>query len=69
MTLPELLNSNISWDYDEEDDVLYLSVGKPRPAIGVVRYDETANEMVGLTVIGLKSRLLQEAIGQQRGEM
>lgn len=59
--------SNVSWDYDEEADVLYLSVGKPRAAIGidagdgvVVRYDETANEVVGLTVIGLKSRLLKE---------
>jgi hypothetical protein len=25
----------LDWDYDEEADVLYISVGKPRPALGV----------------------------------
>jgi hypothetical protein len=25
----------VNWEYDEEADVLYLSVGKPRPATGV----------------------------------
>lgn len=25
----------ITWDYDEEADVLYLSIGEPRPAVGV----------------------------------
>ena len=25
----------IDWDYDEEADVLYLSLGKPRKATGV----------------------------------
>ena len=25
----------IDWDYDEEADVLYLSVGTPKPAVGV----------------------------------
>lgn len=56
----------INWDYDEEADVLYLSLGKPRPAIGidigdgiVVRYDETHREVVGLTVIGLRARVLE----------
>ena len=36
----------VDWDYDEEADVLYLSVGKPRKATGVdigqgvvIRYD------------------------------
>jgi len=55
------------WDYDDEADVLYLSIGEPRPAVGVdvgdgmvLRYDEAAKELVGITVIGLKSRLLKE---------
>ena len=59
--------TDVRWDYDEEADVLYLSMGEPRPAIGidigeglVLRYDETQKEMVGLTVIGLRSRLLRE---------
>lgn len=57
----------INWDYDEEADVLYLSVGEARPAIGIdigegtiLRYDETQKEVVGVTLIGLKARLLQE---------
>jgi len=56
----------IEWDYDEEADVLYLSVGKPRPAIGidigegvVVRYDEAHKEVVGITLIGLRDRVLK----------
>ena len=56
--------SSIRWDYDQDADVLYLSVGEPRPALGVdvgdglvVRYDEANREIVGLTVIGLRDRL------------
>ncbi len=56
----------ISWEYDEEADVLYLSVGDPQPAEGVdigegviVRFDEARKEVVGLTLIGLRARLLQ----------
>lgn len=57
----------INWDYDEEADVLYLSVGEPQPAVGidigegtVLRYDEARNEVVGVTLVGLKARLLKE---------
>ena len=57
----------MSWDYDEAADVLYLSVGDPQPAVGVdigdgivLRYDEGRQEVVGLTLIGLKARLMQE---------
>ena len=56
----------VTWDYDEEADVLYLSVGEPRPALGVdigegivVRYDEPKGEVVGLTILGVRARLLQ----------
>ena len=52
------------WEYDNEADVLYLSVGSPRTAIGVdlgegllARYDESTGEVVGLTVIGVRQRL------------
>jgi hypothetical protein len=54
------------WDYDEGADVLYLSLGERRPAAGIdigdgliLRYDEAHNEVVGLTVIGLRARLLK----------
>ena len=59
--------AEVSWDYDEEADVLYLSVGEPSPAIGVdigdgviARYDEERKEVVGVTLIGLRARLLRE---------
>jgi uncharacterized protein YuzE len=62
--------AEVSWDYDEEADVLYLSIGGPKPAVGVdigegviARYDETQKEVVGLTFIGLRARLLKE-LGQ-----
>lgn len=58
--------TGIVWNYDEEADVLYLSIGTPRPAVGVdvgeglvVRYDEQQKEVVGLTVLGLRARLLK----------
>ena len=57
---------NIDWEYDKEGDVLYLSIGKPRKATGVdigqgviVRYDEKKKEVVGLTVLGVRSKLLE----------
>ncbi len=44
----------VDWDYDEEADVLYLGVGKPRKANGVdinqgvvIRYDEKKKEVGG----------------------
>ncbi len=62
-------SAKITWDYDEEADVLYLSMGEPRPAVGIdigegliLRYDENHQEIVGLTIICLKRRLLQELI-------
>jgi uncharacterized protein YuzE len=56
----------VDWDYDGEADTLYISFGKPRAAIGVdvgegvvIRYDEKAREVVGLTIIGVGRRLEQ----------
>ncbi len=58
--------ATINWDYDEEADVLYLSIGEPRSAVGmdigegvVLRYDENRREVVGITLIGLRTRLLK----------
>lgn len=57
----------IGWDYDEEADVIYLSVGEPKPAVGVdigmgvvARYDEERKEVVGITLIGLRARSIEE---------
>ena len=61
--------SEIDWEYDEDADVLYLSIGKPRPAVGmdigegiILRYDEANKELAGITLIGLKSRLLKNLV-------
>ena len=54
------------WDYDGEVDVLYLTIGEPKPAVGVdigegivVRYDEIEKQIVGLTLSGLRARVLK----------
>lgn len=56
---------NLNWDYDEEADVLYISVEEPAKALGldvgegvIVRYREDTGELVGLTIIGVKQRSL-----------
>ena len=53
---------SIEWDYDGEADVLYISFGAPRPAVGVdmgnsviMRYDEKHDEIVGITIIGVRA--------------
>jgi len=53
----------IDWEYDGEADALYISFGPPKPATGVdvgegviVRFDEGAREVVGLTIIGVGRR-------------
>jgi uncharacterized protein YuzE len=66
MDATQLLNPNLpmQWDYDRDADVLYMSVGTPQPALSVdigeglvLRYSEAQSAIVGLTVIGLQSRL------------
>ena len=54
----------VDWEYDGEADTLYISFGAPKPATGVdvgegviVRYDEKAREVVGLTIVGVGRRL------------
>lgn len=49
--------------YDAEGDVLYLSIGEPRPAISqevgddvLLRIDPNTGEIVGMTVLNLSSR-------------
>jgi len=56
----------LEWGYDAEADVLYLSLGSPRAAEGVdvgegvvLRYNPEQREVTGLTVVGLRARLLK----------
>jgi uncharacterized protein YuzE len=67
------ISATITWDYNEEADVLYLSVGEPQPAVGVdigegviLRYDEARKEVIGLTLIGLRERLLKGLVALER---
>ena len=65
----EILESkhDLDWEYDGEADVLYISVASPKPAVGVdigegvvVRYNETQNQIVGLSIVGLREKMLRE---------
>jgi len=64
---------NLNWEYDEEADVLYISIGEPRKALGVdigegaiMRYIEKTGEVVGVTLLGVKERLLLNLRKQRR---
>ena len=55
--------SDVEFDYDEEVDVLYVSFGKPSKAISedlgngvILRYNEENDNIVGMTLIGIKKR-------------
>ena len=63
--------SDLQWKYDEEADVLYLSVGEPRQGVGmdigegiIIRYDEAEKEVLGLTLIGLRARVLKNLVNR-----
>jgi len=64
ITVLDRKNARLEWEYDGEADALYLSFGRPRPAVAmdvgdgvIVRYDEQSSEVVGLTIIGVAGRL------------
>jgi len=56
--------ARLDWEYDQEADVLYLNLGRPRKAVGVdigdgvvVRIDEKKREVVGVTILGMRARV------------
>ena len=64
---------NLNWDYDGEADVLYISVASPKPAVGidigegvVIRYDEAHSRIVGLSIVGLREKMLRELSSHTR---
>jgi len=63
-------HGTFDWEYDVEAEVLYLSQGDPREAIGVdasegliFRYDVATERLVGLTIVGVRRRLAQKSAG------
>ena len=66
---------SLDWNYDAEADVLYLSLGAPHAAEGVdvgegvvLRYDPERREVVGLTVVGLRARLIEGLASEPAAE-
>jgi len=60
-------STKITGSYDKEADVLYISLGESCAAVAVdisdaviARYNEESQSIVGLTVIGLQQRVLNE---------
>ncbi|MDP3027464.1 MAG: DUF2283 domain-containing protein [Nanoarchaeota archaeon] len=59
-------SDKISFEYDEEADVLYISFGKPEKALsldlgsGIIARQSESGKLVGFTLIGLKSILLSK---------
>lgn len=55
--------------YDAEGDVLYVSLGEPRPAISrevgddvLLRVDAETGEIVGMTILNLSTRTTMESL-------
>jgi hypothetical protein len=58
---------NINWDYNDETDIFYLTIGNPQNAIGmdigeglIVYYDESQKEIIGLNLTGLRKKVLKK---------
>lgn len=54
----------INYDYDECEDILYISIGKPTPSISeeieegiLIRRDIKTKKVVGVTIMDYKDRL------------
>ncbi len=55
---------DLKFDYDGENDVLYISIGSPRPSYGIeesegiiIRRDFSTHELTGVTILYLTKRL------------
>jgi hypothetical protein len=66
MKMPEK-PASARWDYDDGADALYIQVGELTSAVGVdlgagiiARYDEDHEQLVGITLLGIRDRLLEE---------
>ena len=62
---------SLNWYFDEEADVLYISIGEPRPSVGtdigegtIVRFNEKSNEVTGITIIGFRERTLKSVLSE-----
>lgn len=56
--------SNLRFNYDKKNDILYISIGAPKPSYGdeleegiVIRKDFTTDEITGITIFDFRKRL------------
>lgn len=67
LNIPFDLSKKANLSYDQEADVLYISLGEPVPATSIdcgnnliIRYDENTKMIVGFTITNLCSLLKLE---------
>jgi uncharacterized protein YuzE len=60
-------SENVTWEYDQEGDVLYISLDDPKPATTIdlgdgvfLRIDEGSHQVVGVTLFGIRQGLLEQ---------
>ena len=58
----------LRFSYDDESDVLYVSIGKPKEAVAIEteigifrRESQKTGEVVGVTILDFKERYLKKA--------
>lgn len=58
------LNTTIRYRYDEEEDILYLSIDEPKPSISketeegiLIRRDIKTKKITGVTILDYKDRV------------
>ena len=61
-----MVTQNLSYNYDTRHDVLYVSIGFPRPSYGdeiypgiVLKHDIDTDELTGVTILDCKARYLE----------
>ena len=60
------MEKGLTFEYDEHADVLYISVGAPKPAISeevdegiIFRRDPATRQLTGLTIIDFRTTFLK----------
>ena len=68
-TAKKISRQTLNIDYDQGADVLYISFGKPKPAICVevnkgdlVRVDAYTDKIIGITIIDFKKRYMESSL-------
>lgn len=68
-TTQKIGKQTLNIDYDSTADILYVSFGKPKPAICVevndgdlVRVDAYTDKVVGITIIDFKKRYMGSSL-------